>query len=112
MQTFTEITVTIIKSIPRGKVATYGQIAALAGSPNGARQVVRILNTCSKKYKLPWWRVLSSKGKISLTGEGYFEQKGRLLKEKIKFDNNDLIDFDKFLWKPQKRKSRRRIISK
>jgi len=103
MHTFTEIVIAIIKSIPRGKVATYGQIAALAGSPSGARQVVRILNTCSTKYKLPWWRVLNSKGKISLTGEDYIEQKARLLKERIKFDKNDSIDFDKFLWKPKKK---------
>lgn len=46
--TFTERAVAIIKQIPEGKVMTYGQIAGLAGSPQGARQVVRILHSMSK----------------------------------------------------------------
>lgn len=46
--TFTERAVAIIKQIPEGKVMTYGQIAGLAGSPRGARQVVRILHSMSK----------------------------------------------------------------
>ena len=46
--TFTERAVAIIKQIPEGKVMTYGQIADLAGSPRGARQVVRILHSMSK----------------------------------------------------------------
>ena len=45
---------------------TYGQIATLAGSPRGARQVVRVLHTLSEKYKLPWHRVINSKGEISI----------------------------------------------
>ncbi|QHK04677.1 DNA base-flipping protein [Bacillus velezensis] len=51
--TFTERAVAIIKQIPEGKVMTYGQIADLAGSPRGARQVVRILHSMSKKHRLP-----------------------------------------------------------
>lgn len=51
---------------------TYGQIAALAGSPRGARQIVRILHSMSKKYKLPWHRVINVKGKIGLQEEESF----------------------------------------
>ncbi|MGB8461220.1 MAG: MGMT family protein, partial [Priestia megaterium] len=47
---FTERAVALIKQIPSGKVMTYGQIAHLAGSPRGARQVVRVLHSMSKKH--------------------------------------------------------------
>lgn len=48
---------------------TYGQIARLAGSPRGARQVVRILHSMSDKYHLPWHRVINSKGEIGFKDE-------------------------------------------
>ncbi|WP_044339729.1 MGMT family protein [Rossellomorea aquimaris] len=69
MKPFTERVVKIIQGIPSGKVMTYGQIAALAGSPRAARQVVRILHSMSEKYKLPWHRVLNSKGEIGFGDE-------------------------------------------
>lgn len=53
-KTFTERVVEAIKRIPKGKVATYGQIATKAGNPFGARQVVRVLHTLSEKHDLPW----------------------------------------------------------
>ncbi|MGG1659843.1 MGMT family protein [Brevibacillus sp. NRS-1366] len=72
MRAFTERAITIITNIPEGRVMTYGQIAALAGSPRGARQIVRILHSMSKKYKLPWHRVINVKGKIGLQEEESF----------------------------------------
>ncbi len=91
----------IIKKIPRGKVATYGQIAAMAGNPLAARQVVRILHSSSRKEKLPWHRVINGKGRISLQpGFGYEEQKNLLVKEGIEFDDDDTVDFKRFLWRP------------
>lgn len=63
---FTEQVIAIIRSIPPGKVMTYGQIAACAGNPRGARQVVRILHAMSGKYGLPWHRVVNAKGEIGL----------------------------------------------
>jgi methylated-DNA-protein-cysteine methyltransferase-like protein len=91
----------VIKKIPGGKVATYGQIAAMAGNPLAARQVVRILHSSSRKEKLPWHRVINSKGRISLQpGFGYEEQKALLTKEGVGFDEKDTIDFERFLWLP------------
>jgi methylated-DNA-protein-cysteine methyltransferase-like protein len=91
----------IIKKIPRVKVATYGQIAAYAGHPRAARQVVWILNSSSRKDKLPWHRVVNRKGQISLKPNyGYEIQKMLLQKEGVKFDKNDTIDFDLYLWTP------------
>lgn len=70
MTPFTEQVLTIIKAIPQGKVKTYGQIASEAGSPRGARQVVRILSSMGDKYNLPWHRVINSKGEINLKEPG------------------------------------------
>ena len=96
---FTEEVIAILKKIPKGKVATYGQIATLAGSPRAARQVVRILHSSSKKHKLPWHRVVNSQGKISLLpNQGYEIQKALLIKEKVKFSLTDHIDLNKFQW--------------
>ncbi|MFH1335141.1 MAG: MGMT family protein [Candidatus Zixiibacteriota bacterium] len=98
---FSQRVIDTIKKIPRGKVATYGQIAAVAGNPRATRLVVWLLNSSSQKEKLPWHRVVNSKGKISLKpGYGYEIQKGMLLKEGVKFDDKDTIDFDRFLWTP------------
>lgn len=55
----------IVNSIPVGKVATYGQIARLAGMPKHARMVGRILRNLPKGTKLPWHRVINSQGKLS-----------------------------------------------
>lgn len=98
---FTRKVQSIIRQIPRGKVATYGQIAFLAGHPRSTRRVVWILHACSEKEKLPWHRVINQKGTISLRpGSGYETQKDMLLREGIIFDQSDRIDLDRFLWDP------------
>ncbi|MGD2247755.1 MAG: MGMT family protein [Candidatus Methanofastidiosia archaeon] len=97
-QSFTQRIIYIIKNIPPGKVATYGQIADMAGNPRGARQVAWVLHSSSQKYDLPWHRVVNSKGKISLKGEGYTMQKQLLQKEGVIFGENDTIDFEQYLW--------------
>ena len=94
----------IIKSIPEGKVATYGQIAAYAGNPRGTRQVVWVLHSFSQKDNLPWHRVINKKGRISLKpGQGYEDQKALLEKEGVLFDRTDTIDFDQYLWRPHQK---------
>ena len=76
-----------------------GLIAALAGNPRGARQVARILHSCSRKDNLPWFRVVNRDGKISLKHfNGYEVQKLHLEKEGIVFTENYVIDFTIFLW--------------
>jgi methylated-DNA-protein-cysteine methyltransferase-like protein len=98
-KTFSQEIIEIIKKIPRGKVATYGQIANLAGNRFAARQVVRILHSASKSQKLPWHRVVNSRGTISLKrGHGYEEQKTLLVDEGVVFDKEDRIDLIIYLW--------------
>lgn len=93
---------TMVKKIPRGKVATYGQIAALAGNPRDARAVGWVLNSSWKSEKLPWQRVINREGKISLKpGEGYELQKALLEREGVQFDFRDRIDLTRFQWKPK-----------
>ncbi|UCE22696.1 MAG: MGMT family protein [Candidatus Aminicenantes bacterium] len=91
----------LIKAIPRGKVATYGQIACLTGLYTSVRRVVWILHSCSKKERLPWHRVVNRQGAISLKrGAGYEKQKEMLKREGIVFDEKDRIDLERYLWEP------------
>lgn len=100
-KSFHERVIAAIKAVPRGKVATYGQIAAFAGSPRAARQVVRILHSSSRKEKLPWHRIINSQGRISLKpGQGFEEQKARLETEGVLFSIDGGIDLTVFLWRP------------
>ena len=93
MNKFTSETIEIIKSIPKGKVMTYGQIAEWAGNPRGARQVSRILHSMSRKHNLPWHRVINSKGEISLPPEnGGLLQRQMLEDEGIVFKESGRID--------------------
>ena len=73
----------VIRSIPKGKVATYAQVAAAAGYPLYHRLVVRILRNSGEA--LPWQRVLGADGLIRLKGEAGFEQRRRLEMEGIRF---------------------------
>jgi len=101
-ESFTDRVKRIIKRIPKGRVATYGQIAAIAGNPRAARQVVRILHSSSRKDKLPWHRVINSRGGISLLpGQGYELQKNLLESEGVAFGLNDKVNFKRYLWAPR-----------
>ena len=98
---FTKKAVKIIKSIPSGKVSTYGRIAALAGKPGGARQVSRLLHSMSAKHELPWHRVINAQGKISLKPSNAFElQRALLESEGVEFSLKGTVDLDIYLWKP------------
>lgn len=98
---FTERAVALIKQIPSGKVMTYGQIAGLAGSPRGARQVVRVLHSMSKKHNLPWHRVINSKGEIGFKDEEmYVVQKLSLEAEGILVSSHGKLDLKVYLYEP------------
>ncbi len=72
----------VVRRIPRGKVASYGQVAAAAGFPGTARQVSWALRAASGA---PWHRVIGSGGKILLQGEPGLEQRMRLAAEGVAF---------------------------
>ncbi|TMU83598.1 DNA methyltransferase [Bacillus sp. BHET2] len=102
MKPFTERAVKIIQSIPAGKVMTYGQVAAWAGSPRAARQVVRILHSMSEKYSLPWHRVLNSKGEIGFRDEEQMmTQRLSLEAEGIQFIGDNRIELGEYQYEPE-----------
>ncbi len=57
-----------IKSVPAGKVVSYGQVALMCGKPRGAREVGWILRSINEDSGVPWWRVVNNMGKISISG--------------------------------------------
>ena len=93
MTQFTEEVLVIIKRIPYGKVMSYGQVARFAGNNRGARQVVRILHSMSEKYNLPWYRIINSKGKISITDKRYAAvQRNLLIAEGVEVSEDGYVD--------------------
>lgn len=66
VKSFTERIIEVIQNIQEGQILSYKEVSELAGHPNGARQVARILSSSSDKYNLPWWRVINSKMEISI----------------------------------------------
>jgi methylated-DNA-protein-cysteine methyltransferase-like protein len=65
-KTFSERIIDVIKNISHGQILSYKEVSELAGHPNGARQVARILKTSTDKHNLPWWRVINSKMEVSI----------------------------------------------
>lgn len=95
----TDLIVEVIQSIPAGKVLSYGGVARLAGIPNGARMVVRVLHSSSGKHDLPWWRVIRSDGSIAITADcGGDEQRERLLGEGVAFLPDGRVDMRSCQW--------------
>ena len=93
-----------VSQIPFGKVATYGQIADFLSAYGKARQVGWALRRLKLPSKVPWHRVINSKGLItmSLSREGTdWMQKELLINEGIKFNKEMKIDIKKYLWKPK-----------
>jgi len=86
----------VIARIPRGRVATYGQLAALAGFPGAARLSVRALQ---RSEGLPWQRVVAAGGRIALPGEAGREQRLRLTLEGVRF-RGERIRMDLHSWHP------------
>jgi methylated-DNA-protein-cysteine methyltransferase related protein len=94
----------VVRRIPPGRVATYGQVAALAGLPGHARQVGYALHTLSNDTLVPWHRVINARGEISQRSEpgpareGY--QRFLLEEEDVVFDLAGRVDLERFGWQP------------
>jgi methylated-DNA-protein-cysteine methyltransferase related protein len=86
----------VIRSIPRGKVLTYGAVAKVAGYPGRSRMVARILQ---RGFGLPWQRVVGAGGEIKLRGDSGAEQRFRLQAEGVRFRGRR-VDMKSCEWKP------------
>ena len=91
----------IVRRIPRGRVATYGQIAELAGLPGHARQVGYALHALPAGTALPWHRVLNARGALSLRREPGGELTQRLLLERegVRFDTRGRVNLAQVRWR-------------
>ena len=89
----------VVASIPAGQVATYGQIAELAGLPGGARRVGRVLAALPADSRLPWHRVVNAAGAVSLPGAQGSRQRRLLRAEGVRF-RNQRVDLRRHRWTP------------
>lgn len=85
----------VVKQIPKGKVATYGQIATKLGNPRAARAVGNTLHNNPDPKTIPCYRVVNREGRLA---PGFREQKGKLLKEGIEFKDRNHVDLKRCLW--------------
>jgi methylated-DNA-protein-cysteine methyltransferase-like protein len=95
----------VIRRIPRGKVATYGQVAELAGIPGGARVAAAALKTSRPEHRLPWHRVIGKKGRTTgriaiLDPIGGAVQRKLLEKEGVAVDERGSVALVRFGWLP------------
>jgi methylated-DNA-protein-cysteine methyltransferase related protein len=94
-----------VRRIPRGKVASYGQIALLAGLEGQARQVGYAMAAVPSSSTIPWHRVINAQGRVSMRREGpggSIIQQQLLEREGIVFDGGGRVSIARFGWKPRR----------
>jgi len=93
----------VVRRIPRGRVASYGQVARVAGLRNAARQVGYALHALPRGSTVPWQRVVNARGAISLRDHHALTQRMLLTGEGVRFDGRGRVDLARFGWKPRGR---------
>jgi methylated-DNA-protein-cysteine methyltransferase-like protein len=96
-----------VRKVPRGKVATYGQIAELAGLPGYARQVGYALAAIGRNTTVPWQRVINAQGRVSMRSSGQgstIVQQQALEREGVVFGAGGRVSLERFGWKPKLRR--------
>lgn len=91
----------VVRRIPPGWVATYGQVATMAGLPRRARLVGRVLQHLDPASDIPWHRVVNARGEVSYSASrngGDALQRRLLEKEGVEFDDRDRFDLERFRW--------------
>jgi methylated-DNA-protein-cysteine methyltransferase-like protein len=93
----------VVCRIPRGRIATYGQVAALAGLGGHARQVGYAMHSLPDDASVPWQRVINAKGEVSPRSEPGMDrlQRSLLEDEGLAFDANGRIDLGRYQWRPR-----------
>jgi len=96
----------VVMRIPRGRVATYGQVAAEAGLPHAPRVAGYALHALPAGSPLPWHRVVAAGGRLSLgrlDPSGALTQRMRLEHEGVRFDARGCVDMTRHQWRPRRR---------
>jgi methylated-DNA-protein-cysteine methyltransferase-like protein len=103
MSEFADRVYHVVRRVPRGRVISYGGVAALLGVPRAARAVGSALCALSDKHRVPWWRVINRNGEISIrcVVHGPQVQRALLEGEGVRFDRNGRVDWRRFGWKPE-----------
>ena len=93
----------VVRHIPKGRVATYGLVARLAGRPGAARTVGWALSALPDDGDVPWWRVVNAAGRISLSAENHAAvvQRALLLREGVRFAPGGAVNLGKYGWPAQ-----------
>lgn len=93
----------VVRSIPKGRVATYGQVAEQAGLPGHPRQVGYALHALPDDSGVPWQRVVNARGEISkrIDPEGEWIQRELLEAEGVEFDARGRIQLSRYRWDPE-----------
>jgi methylated-DNA-protein-cysteine methyltransferase related protein len=97
---FRERVLAVVRAIPRGRVATYGQVALLAGSPRAARQVGGVLYRSGSEAGLPWHRVVNATGGISTHKVGVGALQEALLRAEGIAVGESGVDLERHRWTP------------
>ena len=95
----------VVARIPRGRVATYGQVAALAGLPRQPRLVGYALHALPEDRRIPWHRVVNAQGRTSPRSDGFgHEDLQRLLLEDegVEFSPAGVLSLARYRWRPRK----------
>lgn len=88
----------IIRTIPPGRVVTYGDVARMAGNPRAARDVGWALSALPPGHDVPWWRVVNRQGGLSCRSNGTALQAELLAEEGIAFDAAGCLDLATYRW--------------
>ena len=90
----------IVGRCPRGKIVSYGGVAAMLGQPRAARAVGKALNALPDDTRVPWWRVVNGRGEVSIRGveHGKILQRTLLEREGVRFERNGRISWKLYGW--------------
>jgi methylated-DNA-protein-cysteine methyltransferase related protein len=99
--TFADRVYHTVRRVPRGRVASYGAIAAAIGSPRAARAVGRALAGLPDDNDVPWWRIIGGDGRVSIRGDfnAAALQTALLRREGIRFGRDGRVDWNRYGWR-------------
>ena len=102
-KSFSDRVYDVVRRIPAGKVASYGDIAALLGTPRAARGVGWALNALDGDTAVPWWRVINKQGAISIRHPDVSPriQRALLEAEGVRFDRTGCVEWAVVRWIPE-----------